>query len=145
MDAMYRTRNATPTPPLTLPTVEPTTIRTFKRYTNTLLIHQSIKPALKANLNSLFYYVEISLVAGVEAIDQLASLTVRMNAAKARNLQKRSHIQKGGVLQAKNARHIVSKREDNPIYRIERELAKLKDDVLKARIKGILAKITGIP
>ena len=85
----------------------------------------------------------IQATAGAEAISDLEHSTVAGAAFRARSLQKRSTLQKGGVLKASRARQISSEKRQSGVEVAKRALKRAENVENKGRTDAILKQITG--
>ena len=84
----------------------------------------------------------IQATAGAEAISDLEHSTVAGAASRARSLQKRSALQKGGVLKASRSRQISSEKRQFGVEVAKRALERAEKVENKGRTDAILKQIT---
>jgi hypothetical protein len=136
-----RQSNRTPSPLLLNETATPRTMRTLKHHSDAILNDELLDPALKTRLLPLLRGAQIQALEGAEAIDELKQSTVAAAASRARSLQKRSTLQRGGVLTAAHARSMVQNRADAEIEKQRRRVDRADAAVLKQRCTTILHAI----
>jgi hypothetical protein len=105
----------------------PRTVRTLDRRFQAILDDETLNHALRERLEPILRGAAIQALEGAEAIDELQYTTVAQAASRNRSLQKRSHLQRGGVLTAANARAMVRTREDGEIEKA-RKLVRRADE-----------------
>jgi len=85
----------------------------------------------------------IQATAGAEAIANLEHSTVAGAASRARSLQKRSILQRGGVLKASQARQISSEKRQSRVEMAKRALERAEKFENKGRTDALLKQIIG--
>ena len=131
----------TPTPPTTQSSTTPRTIRTLKRRFDAILDDKMIDPALRDRLLPILRGVAIQALEGAEAIDELQYTTVASAARTARSLQKRTHLQRGGVLIGAQARKMVQERDNNDLEKHRVAIRRADEADFKKRCKRVLSQI----
>lgn len=141
IEAIRRAPARTPTPPPTYDITTPRTVRTLKRHSGTILNDNLLHPALKTRLLPLLRGAQIQAIAGAEAVEELKDSTVVAAASRARGLQKRSSLQRGGVLTTANARRMVQNREDDEIEKAKKIIERADQAAFKQRTATMLKAI----
>jgi hypothetical protein len=85
----------------------------------------------------------IQATAGAEAISDLEHSTVAGAASRARSLQKRSTLQKGGILKASRARQISFEKRQSGVEIVKRALERAEKVENKGRTDALLKQIIG--
>jgi serine/threonine-protein kinase RIO1 len=133
-----RQSNRTPLPLLLNETATPRTMRTLKHHSDAILNDELLDPALKTQLLPLLRGAQIQALEGAEAIDELKQSTVAAAASRTRSLQRRSTLQRGGVLTAAHARSMVQNRADAEVEKQRRRVDRADAAVLKQRCTTVL-------
>lgn len=118
----------------------PRTVRTLKRRFEAIL-DKTLDEALRTRLAPILRGAVIQALEGAEAIDELQYTTVAQAASRARSLQKRTQLQRGGVLTAANARAMVRTREDDEIEKARRLVRRADEAGYRQRSNKVMSYI----
>lgn len=121
----------------------PKTQRTLRHQLSTIWDDSRLDAGLQTLVAPAFKGAMIQATAGAEAISDLEHSTVAGAASRARSLQKRSTLQKGGVLKASRARQISSENRQSGVEVAKRALERAEKVENKTRTDAILKQITG--
>jgi phage baseplate assembly protein W len=118
----------------------PRTVRTLKRRF-AAVFDSALDEALRTRLAPILRGAVIQALEGAEAIDELQFTTVAQAASRNRSLQKRTQLQRGGVLTAANARSMVRTREDDEIEKARKVIQRADDAEYKQRCNKVISLI----
>lgn len=116
-------------------------MRTLNRRFQAILDDETLDRALRTRLEPILRGAAIQALEGAEAIDELQYTTVAQAASRARSLQKRTQLQRGGVLTAVGARKMVRTREDDEIEKARNLIRRADEAEYRRRSKKVISYI----